>query len=146
MTLLNDNSENAMSLPSNTALKSLLLSSLLLALVPATHSNAAVKGQSSVPFQGTRGFDFWGTRGTEQFIEIDSKGYTTIKSYDVYGDDSATIHYQGKYKNPIVTNDGEIYKISKGKIYLVDSNGRTKRGCNEYRTGQIEPCVSNLHK
>ena len=150
-----------MVLSSNSVLKSLLISSFLIAMLPAANSNASDKsnrssqsqettknkGKSSIPpFQGTRGFDFWDTRGSERFIEINSKGYTTIKQYDVYGDGSPTIYYKGKYTNPIVTSDGEIYKLSKGKIYLIDSKGKTKSGCNYNRTERIEPCVSELHK
>ena len=150
-----------MVLSSNSVLKSLLISTFLIALLPATNSNASDKsnkssqsqeiiknkGKSSMPpFQGTRSFDLWANRGSQRFINIDSKGNTTIKQYDVYGDGSATIYYKGKYTNPIVTSDGDIYKISKGKIYLIDSKGKTKSGCNYNRTERIEPCVSELYK
>ncbi|CAN1213242.1 hypothetical protein TUMEXPCC7403_23755 [Tumidithrix helvetica PCC 7403] len=94
--------------------------------------------RETLPFIGTRWFNFLGGNGTGQSITIASNGATTIK---FHGTMSSSVLYKGYFSNPIILNDGSKLLIEGSKIYNLGLNEHSAKDCKP----QEKPCEAELY-
>lgn len=91
---------------------------LLVAISTTVKNGKTLVAEETPPFQGKKGFNFYGGIGTSQTATISKDGRIVIESYGYNG---STIDYSGKYANKIKNSDGTGYLFKDGKVYaLVD--------------------------
>ena len=95
----------------------------------------------SLPFVGTRRFNFLGGSGTGQSITIASDGQTTVQRY---GTTRSSIEYSGKFANPIVLESGQRLLIQGNKVYSVQADGKVAPLCNSKEPDHA-PCEATLY-
>ena len=98
----------------------------------ASLSNATTTQRRTLPFIGTKYFNFAGGSGTWQSITIQKNGTAILRFYGVI---SQSTTWKGKFTNPL---NGFLFK--KDKVYATTDNGEVKKGCN--REGI--PCETSL--
>lgn len=101
-------------------------------------SSFSSDAKQSLPFVGTRGFNFLGGTGTGQSITIEADGTTIIKTHGLF---SSSVEYNGKFSNPIILQDGLSLLLKGDKIYSLSVDGQIARGCR----GEGTLCESELY-
>lgn len=89
---------------------------------------------STLPFVGTRRFNFTTGNGTVDEITIEKDGTTTIVGLGT----TPQIEYKGKFSNPIKLNDGEIYLFKSDKVSSVKENGEILKNCDKFVDREIK--------
>lgn len=108
-------------------------------LAERIESNCAISAaEIDLPFIGTRFFNTAGGSGTEESITIKKDGSTIIK---VHGKTGTGIEYKGKFRNPILLEDGSGWLFKGNKVYSLE-DGKIMHGCR----GDDDECDSDLHK
>lgn len=72
--------------------------------------------RESLPFTGTRRFNFLGGTGTGQSITIEKDGNTVVQ---IHGTARSSVIYKGKFSNPIVLEDGRELQFEGDRIYML---------------------------
>lgn len=91
----------------------------------------------TLPFIGTRRFNFLGGSGTGQSITIEKDGNTVVK---IHGTAQTSVIYSGKFSNPIVLDDGRELLFEDDRIYIL-LLGQSPEECKSSGS----PCQANLY-
>ncbi len=113
----------------------ILVTSIAVFLTTISAYSAA---EIDLPFIGTRFFNTAGGSGTEESITIKKDRSTIIK---VHGKTGTVIEYKGKFRNPILLEDGSGWLFKGNKVYSLE-HGKIMHGCR----GDNDECDSELHK
>lgn len=101
-------------------------------------SSLSPGNKESLPFVGTRGFNFLGGTGTAYTITIEADGTTIVK---LHGTFSSSVEYSGKFANPIIFEDGMGLLFKDNRIYSLTADGQIAKGCK----GEGKLCDSELY-
>jgi hypothetical protein len=94
--------------------------------------------QVTIPFVGTKRYNFLGGSGTGESMTIENNGRVIIK---VHGTQETEIIYRGEFTNPIMIENEFGLLIQGNKIYQLDVNGKMTTGCK----GEGKVCESELY-
>lgn len=101
-------------------------------------STSSPSNQASLPFVGTRGFNFLGGSGTAYTITIEADGTTIVKLHGTFG---SSVEYSGKFTNPIIFEDGLGLLFKNNRIYSLTADNQIAKGCK----GEGKLCDSELY-
>jgi hypothetical protein len=91
----------------------------------------------TLPFIGTRRFNFLGGSGTGHSITIEKDGNTVVK---IHGTAQTSVIYRGKFSNPIVLDDGRELQFEDDRVYIL-LLGQSLEECKSSGS----PCQANLY-
>ncbi len=100
----------------------------------------------TLPFVGTKEFNFDGGVLTVQRITIKSDGTATLKEiHSDFGENQKfVVSYKGKFTNLIQLKDGTGLLFKDGKVFRL-LNGQQDTSCSDVQSGKDNvPCVSEL--
>jgi hypothetical protein len=101
-------------------------------------ANGWMKAET-LPFTGTRRFNFLGGSGTGQSITIESNGDTLVQ---LHGTMQTSVLYRGKFSNPIVLEDGVKLLLEGDRIYILGPKQHSAKDCKPTKEN---PCEANLY-
>ncbi|MEE3717699.1 hypothetical protein V2H45_13240 [Tumidithrix elongata RA019] len=93
--------------------------------------------RETLPFIGTRRFNFLGGSGTGQSITIEQNGNTVVQ---IHGTAGSSVIYRGNFSNPIVLEDGRKLLLEADKIYSLGL-GQSAQDCKSSGS----PCEAKLY-
>lgn len=100
----------------------------------------------TLPFVGTKQFDFDGGALTVKEITIKRDGSTILKEiHSNFGENQKIVaYYKGKFSNPIQLKDGTGLLFKSNKVFRLN-HGKIDSSCSDIQSGQDNiPCASEL--